>query len=377
MHVGSPTATLRELLAAMSLAALALTAAPAAQPVPQAGPALAALPVLDDVEAAFAGVARTGESLAISIGGLIARPAYRTSLDNGFGFDNHFQGIQRIGASDVLVLSGADAAASTADLFIVKLDGPGTGALVSALTLDDEAWHAGGIAAQDSILAVPRYDSGGSRRKSRVRFYDVSDPIAPRQLPVSIERDGRKAIAVALTRLVNAHWLVAVLSGRDGEPRRLDLYLSRGAQLADGFGEPLGWQTAFVRARNGQAPSFSHFQNINFLPQADGRLYLVGFHNTFVNVAALPGRDYADLYEVILPECVTRAHSPLLAHPHLVKVANKRLACRGGACNLDAAAGVHVDPASRSLSIYAAPGWLDGDSLKLMRYREPAARISK
>ena len=361
-------APLRGLLAGISLTVAALAAGPDAQQVPQfaASPALASAP--DDVEGAFAALATAGDPIAIAVGGLIAKPAYRTSLDNGFGFDNHFQGVQRIGASDVVVLSGADAAASAADLFVVQLDGQGSGTLVSALTLDDEAWHAGGIAAHESILAVPLYGNGGGRRKSQVRFYDVSTPLAPRQLSVSIERNGRKAIAVALTRLVNAHWLVAVLSGRDGEPRRLDFYLSRGTEIAGGFDEPLAWQTAFVRARNGQAPSFSHFQNINFVPQSDGRLYLVGFHNTFVNVAALPGRDYADLYEVIVPGCVTRAEAPVLAHPQIVKVSNKRLACRGGGCNLDAAAGMHVDPASRALSIYAAPGWLDGDSLKLVRY---------
>jgi hypothetical protein len=60
--------------------------------------------------------------------------------------------------------------------------------------------------------------------------------------------------------------------------------------------------------------------------------------------------------------------APVLAHPQVVKVANKRLTCRGGGCNLDAAAGMHVDPVSRTLSIYAAPGWLDGNSLKLVRY---------
>ena len=354
------------LLAGIGLAALTLAAGPSAQQLPERVPAWPSS--LDDVEAAFAGLATTGEPLLISVGGLIARPAYRASLGNGFGFDNHFQGIQRLGSSNVLVLSGADASASAADLFIVQLDQQGEGHLVSALTLDDEAWHAGGIAAHESILAVPLYGSGGGVRKSRVRFYDVSDPLAPRQLTVSIERHGRKAIAVALTRLVNAHWLAAVLSGRDGDPRRLDLYLSRGGEIEDGFGEPLSWRTAFVGARNGQAPSFSHFQNINFLRQSDGRLYLAGFHNTFVNVAALPGRDYVDLYEVVLPESVTRALAPALAHPRVVKVANKRLTCRGGACNLDAAAGVHVDPVSRTLSIYAAPGWLDGNSLKIVRY---------
>jgi hypothetical protein len=230
---------LRVLPAVISLAALAFAARPAAETRLQTAALPALAGALEDVEGAFAALPTTDDPIAIAAGGLIARPAYRTSLDNGFGFDNHFQGIQKIGETDTLVLSGADAAAPAANLFIVRLDGPATGALVSALTLDAEAWHAGGIAAYDSVLAVPLYGNGGGGRKSHVRFFDVSDPLAPRRLPVSIERDGRKAIAVALTRLVNAHWLVAVLSGRDGEPRRLDFYLSRGDDLALGFDDSL------------------------------------------------------------------------------------------------------------------------------------------
>lgn len=321
------------------------------------------------MERAFAKLSGAGEFFVASVRNLIARPAYRNSFSNGFGYDNHFQGIQRLGASDVLALSGADSAASAADLFLVEL-GAGSARFIASLTLDDQAWHAGGISEAASILAVPFYDSGGSARESRVRFYDVSDPYGPRQMPVTIERAGRKAIAVALTRLVNQHWLVAVLSGRDGDPRRLDFYLSRTADLLDGFGVPLGWPTAYVRARNGEAPSFSHFQNINFLPQADGRLYLVGFHNTFVNLSALPGRDYADLYEIALPASVTRAERPAIDYPLVVKVANRRLGCRDGHCSFDAAAGAHVDPRTGLLSIYAAPGWIDGDYLKLARFSE-------
>lgn len=353
--------------------AACLVTLPAAQSAPSIRPPVPehAQAALEHVERAFARLGGAGEFFVASAGNLIPRPAYRSSFSNGFGYDNHFQGIQRLGASDVLALSGADPAASTADLFLLELVG-GSARFVSSFTLDDQAWHAGGISEAESVLAVPFYDSGGSGRQSRVRFYDVSDPYAPRQLPVTIERSGRKAIAVALTRLVNQRWLVAVLSGRDGDPRRLDFYLSRTADLLDGFGPPVGWPTAYVRARNGEAPSFSHFQNINFLAQTDGRLYLVGFHNTFVNLSALPGRDYADLYEVVLPASVTRAEQPAIDYPVVVKVANRRLGCRDGHCSFDAAAGAHVDPRTGLLSIYAAPGWIDGDNLKLARFSESA-----
>ena len=58
-----------------------------------------------------------------------------------------------------------------------------------------------------------------------------------------------------------------------------------------------------------------------------------------------------------------------LAKPDVIKVASRRLNCKGGFCNLDAAAGLFVEPATDSMSVYAMPGWLDGDTLKATVYR--------
>jgi hypothetical protein len=45
------------------------------------------------------------------------------------------------------------------------------------------------------------------------------------------------------------------------------------------------------------------------------------------------------------------------------------LRCTGGYCNLDAAAGLYVDPSSQSMTVYATPGWLSGDRLKFTEYK--------
>ena len=91
-------------------------------------------------------------------------------------------------------------------------------------------------------------------------------------------------------------------SAFDGLPRRIDFYLSRTQTLVDGFApEPVTWRVSEVQARPGQERTFSFFQAINFVNQADGGLFLVGFHNSFFSAAMLPGRDYADLYEVVFP----------------------------------------------------------------------------
>ena len=137
--------------------------------------------------------------------------------------------------------------------------------------------------------------------------------------------------------------------------------------LADGFlPEPASWYVSEVQARPGQERSFGYFQSINFVRQSDGRLFLAGFNNSFASPAILPGRDYTDLYEVVFPQSLSGG---ALAVPAVIKVATRELTCKGGFCNMDAAAGLFVDPESRSLSVYAMPGWLDGDTVKATVYR--------
>jgi hypothetical protein len=263
------------------------------------------------------------------------------------------------------------------DLFIVRLDQhvdpdgcKHHGEVVARIGVDDVMWHAGGLSMLGSTLAVPVH--GGSPRQAKVVFYDLTNPDAPRRLPVEISRPGRKASSTAVTRLPNGHLLVAVLAQFDGLPLRVDFYLSRTTDLNDGFQpEPLMWRVSGVEARPDQDPTFSHFQSLAFIRQADGRLYLVGFHNSVAPQTIFPGRDYADLYEIVLPRQTTHDPNPALQRPAVIKVANRMLYCKDGFCNLDAAAGLFVDPDTRSMAIYAAPGWLDGDTLKVTVYPTP------
>ena len=323
--------------------------------------------VLDNVEAAFSRIETRGAHVTACDSGLIPKPQYRTTLTNfPFGLRNHFQGIQRLpDQPDYLAISGSNR--NGADLFIVRLGDESSGCdgqVVARVQLDDVIRHAGGLSTLGSILAVPMH--GGSPRVAKVLFYDVAEPESPRRLPVEITRPGRKASATALTRLPNGHYLVAVLAAFDGLPLRVDFYLSRSTMLDDGFlPEPVMWPVSGVAARAGQDRTFNHFQTINFIRQADGRLYLVGFHNRVGPHTILPGRDYADLYEVQFPR---GDDAPILGMPTVTKVANRMLRCTDGFCSLDAAAGLFVDPMTKEMSVYATPGWLDGDTVKVTVY---------
>ena len=325
---------------------------------------------LFDVESAFSRIAFEGEHLTAGVNGQIPKGQYRQSLFNFFGMHNHFQGIQRLPETDYLVVSGSNP--STSELFVIQLSGDGRLAdhrIVSRIGIDPVMWHAGGLSVEGSILAVPLY--GGSPRRGRILFYDLSDPEHPRKLPTEIDRLGRKSSAVALTTLPNGRYLAAVLAAYDGLPRRVDFYMSRSERFEDGFGaSSVTMRASEVQARQGQERTFSHFQNINFIWQADDKLYLVGFHNKLFFQSRWLGADRADLYEVTFPREMTDASEPQLVAPSLIKAASRPLRCSDGYCNLDAAAGLYVDVESQSMTVYATPGWLSGDRLKFTVYGE-------
>jgi hypothetical protein len=338
-------------------------------------------PVLDDVEAAFSRIETGGAHVTACTSGQIPKPLYRSSLTNYlFGLRNHFQGIQRLPQPGYLAISGANRHGS--DLFIVRFEEDDDqqsasceSEVVARIDVDDELGHAGGLSMLGSILAVPLYR--GSPRTAKVVFYDLGQPESPRRLPVEIARPGRKATATALTRLHNGHYLVAVLSAWDRLPRRLDFYLSRSTVLDEGFRpEPVTWQVSGVEARPGQDRTFSHFQSINFIQQADGRLYLVGFHNSFAPQTILPGRDYADLYEVAFPKATMADDEPVLEMPTVTKVANRMFRCTEGFCSFGAAAGLFIDPVTKAISVYATPGWLAGDTVKVTVYPSASGKSS-
>jgi len=331
-------------------------------------PAGLAAPVVDDIVEAFSRLDARGEPMTAAVNGLIPAPWYQASFRNWFGFRNHFQGIQRVPGSDFLVMSGSNIHEPMGRLLVIRMEGESAYA-VASVPVDAVLWHAGGLGMFGSVLAVPTF--GDSPLRSKVVFYDMIRPEEPRRLPIEIERPGEKAYAAALTRMPNGRYLTAVLADRDGIPRRIDFYLSRSSDLTDGFNpEAVRWFTSEVVARDGQDRNFGDFQSVNFVRQADGRLYLVGFHNTVPSMPFIPGRDYADLYEVVMPDEMAKADVPVLARPSLVKTASTRMYCKDGYCNMDAAAGLYVDPESRAIEVYAATGWIDNDEIKYTVYRQ-------
>jgi hypothetical protein len=65
---------------------------------------------------------------------------------------------------------------------------------------------------------------------------------------------------------------------------------------------------------------------------------------------------------------MTEGGDPALEMPRVIKVANRMFRCTDGYCSLDAAAGLFIDPVTKALSVYATPGWLDRNRVKVTVY---------
>ncbi len=326
---------------------------------------------IKSVEAAFARIRSNGEHLGAWDGDRFAGSRYTIRQANHGGFLNHFQGMMRLRDGRYLVVSGGDWQPNTINshLFIIRMESrpdsgpwrsnvieshepPEADAVVKIIGVDESLWHGGGLDVLGDILAVPIEHMTNKTLKafaqvgpkgpdnSALVFFDVSDPENPKRFPqCTIRRQGVKAGAVALTKLLNGHFLAASWSDSDREERRLEFYLSNSTRFADGFRRiaPTRWVPAELRALEGQDFYFRNYQAINLVRQSeDGRLYLMGFQR-------VEGRDTADLFTVDIPreEDAPKAGRGI-DKPIITKVASREFVCRGR-CDMRGASGLYSD----------------------------------
>lgn len=327
----------------------------AALSLPASSLKLSANPTLPNVAAAFQQIPTQGTRMGFRSGPLTAGGGiYGSSV-------SHWEGVGRLASGSHLVATSN----INGELWLVQLaslTGPGrwpsnrpTGGAPPAgdtiIRLADGSpnlrvgygayTHAGGLSVIGDYVVVGVEREGDSSTDSVVRLYDVSAPDRPRSV-WGFSHAPSSAGAIAIVRLPEGYYLLAV--GGWGSAT-VDFYLSTTTDLENpGFRYLRRWTT--VECRNsvaGDAPEdcFNEHQNLNFVLQSDGRLYLFGTNRSS------SGDDWVDMYEVTgLP------HSPAdsLAGLTITKVANKHLYCNDG-CTFKAAAGVYVD--GSRLVVYA------------------------
>ncbi|NIR45386.1 MAG: hypothetical protein GWN99_13290 [Gemmatimonadetes bacterium] len=340
-------------------------------------------PHVEDVVDQFARVRPRGDYLAARDGGVFPRHRY-TYKNHG---DNrarvHFQGIGRLRDGKHVVLSGGDIVAPASQLFVIRMDSRRTGAwgsnilfdddapesdgLVAIARLDEKLWHSGGISVLGDIVAVPIEDEKSGR--SRIVFLDLSEPEKPRSFETTIERTKRVGMASAATlcKLPNGHYICAVWKNA---PLRLDFYLSRSTDFADGFRKQhLEWPFGKLLPTGGRE---ADYQGIHFVRQADGKFFLVGTENTSKMAPLAKGDDVADLLLVEFVE-ETLGDNPKLAEPAITRVAEKRFEPAQEYSNMDAAGGAFVT-ADLTLCIYSGFHWRRSKELRFVEFRPDKSR---
>jgi hypothetical protein len=273
-------------------------------------------------------------------------------------WSRHWQGIQRLSGAHAnhLVLTRSTSRPSDADMGVVRLGGGLTdGRVVGNVHSRTQHTHAGGAQLLGKVLAVPMEENAPG---SRVELFDLSDPENPSPMGmvehvVAAGRSIADAGTASFARLAD-HRFLLVIGRRDA--RTLDFYLSTATDLrATSWAFVDSWSHHDLRTTIGDA-TFGAYQSLQLVAGADSRLYLVGMHEDGLVFPA----HWVDLF------LVERAGAF-----SITKLAKRRLEC-GGACSLDAGAGVYVDPEG-ALVVYAVERTGHGaDRVTVKEFRAPA-----
>ncbi|NIR49414.1 hypothetical protein GWO43_12980 [candidate division KSB1 bacterium] len=358
-------------------------------------------PTVANVQKAFSQIAENGRDMAAGDGEEIRGRRYTAHIFNSLGFDNHFQGMCRLCNHDYLVVSGGDPHEPMSHLFVIKMNSgnengrwrSGNGEntaeedkIVATIPVDREKWHAGGMSVLGDIVAVPVYSAKPKYRifggkvpiNSKVVFYNFAKPEAPEKFPFELDLPGKKAYAVALTNLPDGPFLLGVWCSNDpqitnrDDSRRMDLYISKDTNFENGFAdERISWFREDIVSNDGQDNEFHDYQNINFVRQADGKLFLIGMHNTGNFAPTFSKKDTAGLFEVELPEIDDMLSNSAGAEITVTKVNRKEFQRNGRQFNMDAAAGVYVAPTGQ-LILYSAFHWL---RKRMISFSEFASKV--
>jgi hypothetical protein len=225
--------------------------------------------------------------------------------------------------------------------------------VIKRITLNDsndenDLWHPGGMDICGNYLAIPLEDwkikiylskelypgvLTHYEKRSKIIFFDISDPINPKRLPVAIERQSGSCPAIAFTRLDDGKFLV--YSGGGG-----DVFISKTSRIEDGF----DYYSSLDRA---------YGQNLSFVTIGNnGDLYIVGTENTNDMSPIYSGSNKVYLYKF--------DYDPALKTGSIKKIAENNCNCGAGtlagllegpaSCNFNAAA--NVTPMGGVLALY-------------------------
>lgn len=364
-------------------------------------------PIAHNVFSSFNQINAKGDYLGIHDGKLMKSNEYiRYDVQALSGLSNHFQSVNRLIDSSYLVLSGGNSRNQKAELFIVHMKSrningpwksnlcfrdkpPKSDILIKRIHLNKETmfnkkhgitkgnWHAGGMSVLGDILAIPLE----SKRSSKIIFYNLKNPRLPKLFNFVINRPTSKAALFGLTRLPSGYFLGAIIHSPNKGTETIDFYLSNETNFSCGFNKtPIKWNTKLLKAAKGQRThKLSGYQCMTLTQDELGKLYFIGTHNhSILNAAPIePGRDFADLFEILFVEKnLSNVVPDNFGIREITKVANKQMFCNHKQCNFDAAASVFVDR-SKNLILYSCYHWVSDFELRFNEFRPNSEQFAK
>ncbi len=204
---------------------------------------------------------------------------FEINISNGFEINNsggHLQGIQKMDfeGGDYLFMTGSSSEYS----YLTVVNGDEKCVVSVKKILDKPFKHAGGCQIYEDLMAIGVEDNN-LKNRSKVFVWKVDEPGKIGKPLKVIERTGKyKRATAGCTAIVKVKGFVLIVVG-DWDTAHLDFYRIREADLyiADAGFEKVFSMTANELDRsdwvNGSWPAY---QNINFLKDSSGNLYLAG-----------------------------------------------------------------------------------------------------
>lgn len=300
------------------------------------------------------------------------------------GLNNHFQGIARLpeylGLGNYVLVTGSNSHNDTdikfgpaGHLFVIHLSsqngqGPFRAVqsredrIIGMLNLTNDAPgynHPGGIQTCGKYLVVPMEGPGVN---GKIIFYGMDNQnnmLQLEKLSIEIPVDTQSCGAAALTRLADGHYLAAHWS-----VSTLFLYYSAGVNLEQ---ERYFIKIATIGPTDIVSPSgsYGYFQpgqspqNINFVNDENGHLYLLTTDNTGQYTPVIKGTDFATLFKLDIPQNIY-PDDPT-GDCKLTYLMNRAFVCNRDA-DFKAAAGFYI-PNQKALALYGSYHWLKGWNL--------------
>jgi hypothetical protein len=337
---------------------------------------------------------------------IIRYPMYTQRMTRRFegiwGDLHHFTSIKRMPAhldmGSLVIATVTDPYAQEAQLFVahiasnerqgpftknlVKHKPPVTDKLVKKIILSSTYWHAGSIDSCGSYIAIPIYNS----EESRIVFYKLTytspdhsiDSLAINKLNIDIDRRDQESKAVAMTRMADGTFVVAIWGyNSTSKAYGFDFYFSKDGDINNGFDES---NHTFLPTELCLNYTGNHnFQNINFVNDYNGKLYLIGLENNFDVDPLRSRKDSISLFEVVIktvtqamkhdarcynPDGITAQARVGSKRPYIAYLTEKHMFCKQGLCTFSAGATIYI-PDQQHLIIYALPQWLKNNGTQL------------